>query len=461
MKTAPFSKLPTEVLSDNLKEGYTGIHFYPGMPILDRDLNLLNDLSDAKIRSFLINFIGDGVNHEDSFRPKIIVNSQQLQQLQINIRANGKKDHCLVSGYNITYQGKLEGESIEYIEHLKEFKEAYEDQTSLKDQTPLLEELITKWDKWTKDNSGKEIQNGKELQIDIRVWQEEVECAKDIKDSYENDIDLVPTGRQVVNWHIIVSEEGAANLLNIPKKYKKKPGEVYYKLGTLKFTQKSKCLKIESDERRVISPQWNLASAREPYPIKLPSCLIDEKGSNFWIHLAHLINLQESKDTWDLENPLQIVELELKREFLISQTNEELKEDEFSILVIIDNSKEDSLIKEKICELIILINSGQKISEIQHNNIEVEPNGVETITFKAVVLNKLQELKVHFKKFSKTITVESEWNYLEDSKWLSELETALEQQKTYRLLHFNSQGVLVSVTPVFMTKKSLPNLIKA
>ena len=39
-----FSKSPQEVLRDSQDKGYTGIHIEQGVPILDRDLNLMHDL---------------------------------------------------------------------------------------------------------------------------------------------------------------------------------------------------------------------------------------------------------------------------------------------------------------------------------------------------------------------------------------------------------------------------------
>jgi len=56
-----FSRDPGEVLADNLAQGYAGLHFQQGVPILDRDLNLLQDLVAATVRSVLTRYLGSGV----------------------------------------------------------------------------------------------------------------------------------------------------------------------------------------------------------------------------------------------------------------------------------------------------------------------------------------------------------------------------------------------------------------
>jgi hypothetical protein len=61
-----FSKDPKDVLKDNLNQGYIGIHFYQGVPVLDRDLNLLNDLISERLKSALQQIMGDGVCSEDA-----------------------------------------------------------------------------------------------------------------------------------------------------------------------------------------------------------------------------------------------------------------------------------------------------------------------------------------------------------------------------------------------------------
>ncbi|MEU6036003.1 IPT/TIG domain-containing protein [Actinomadura sp. NPDC047616] len=56
-----FSRPPQEELAANLRQGYVGMYFEQGVPILDRDLNLLQDLIATAVRSIVTRYIGDGV----------------------------------------------------------------------------------------------------------------------------------------------------------------------------------------------------------------------------------------------------------------------------------------------------------------------------------------------------------------------------------------------------------------
>jgi hypothetical protein len=55
-----YSQSPLEVLAASLARGYTGLHVEQGVPVLDRDLNLIQDLLAEGIRSVLARFVGDG-----------------------------------------------------------------------------------------------------------------------------------------------------------------------------------------------------------------------------------------------------------------------------------------------------------------------------------------------------------------------------------------------------------------
>ena len=56
-----FSRLPQEELEHAQDQHYVGIYFKQGVPILDRDLNLLQDLVASTVRSIVSRYIGDGV----------------------------------------------------------------------------------------------------------------------------------------------------------------------------------------------------------------------------------------------------------------------------------------------------------------------------------------------------------------------------------------------------------------
>src|ERR1039458_6358120 len=57
-----YSTSPQEVLLANQQKGYVGLHIEQGVPLLDRDLNLLHDLISATIRSLIANYVGNGVH---------------------------------------------------------------------------------------------------------------------------------------------------------------------------------------------------------------------------------------------------------------------------------------------------------------------------------------------------------------------------------------------------------------
>lgn len=56
-----FSKSPLDLLIANQQKGYVGIHIEQGVPLLDRDLNLLHDLVAATVRSVITHYVGSGL----------------------------------------------------------------------------------------------------------------------------------------------------------------------------------------------------------------------------------------------------------------------------------------------------------------------------------------------------------------------------------------------------------------
>jgi len=56
-----FSKKPSDVLQASLLKNYVGVYVEQGVPVLDRDLNLLQDIISTTVRSVFSRFIGDGV----------------------------------------------------------------------------------------------------------------------------------------------------------------------------------------------------------------------------------------------------------------------------------------------------------------------------------------------------------------------------------------------------------------
>ena len=56
-----FSKTPSDVLQASQKKNYVGVYIEQGVPVLDRDLNLLQEFISTTVRSVISRFIGDGV----------------------------------------------------------------------------------------------------------------------------------------------------------------------------------------------------------------------------------------------------------------------------------------------------------------------------------------------------------------------------------------------------------------
>src|SRR5690242_13914393 len=94
-----FSKSPLDLLLENQQKGYVGIHIEQGVPILDRDLNLLHDLITATVRSVVSRYIGSGIaSGMDGFQIQAIPADNDFL-----IGANtGGSGICLVGGLEVT-----------------------------------------------------------------------------------------------------------------------------------------------------------------------------------------------------------------------------------------------------------------------------------------------------------------------------------------------------------------------
>ena len=56
-----YSRSPLDLLVANQQKGYVGLHIEQGVPLLDRDLNLLHDLITATVRAVITRYIGNGI----------------------------------------------------------------------------------------------------------------------------------------------------------------------------------------------------------------------------------------------------------------------------------------------------------------------------------------------------------------------------------------------------------------
>jgi len=113
-----FSQDPDEVLAANLDAGYVGLRIQQGVPILDRDLNLLSDLVAATVRSIVSHYLGSGVaaTVDDSGETPKPKRSDAFLIAQVDaagvdndfvIRA-GTPGRCLVDGIEVPIHESLE-----------------------------------------------------------------------------------------------------------------------------------------------------------------------------------------------------------------------------------------------------------------------------------------------------------------------------------------------------------------
>jgi hypothetical protein len=97
-----YSKSPLDALIANQLKGYVGLHIEQGVPVLDRDLNLLHDLLSAMARSVFTRYIGNGIPAgADGFAIQVLAAPQNSQNFGI-AAASGNPGRCLVGGIEIT-----------------------------------------------------------------------------------------------------------------------------------------------------------------------------------------------------------------------------------------------------------------------------------------------------------------------------------------------------------------------
>jgi IPT/TIG domain len=92
---ADFSKLPQQALDEAQARGYVGVYFEQGVPVLDRDLNLLQDLVAATVRTIVARYLGDGTAAgSDAFA----IRAASPPANDFMISGGG---HCLVGGIEV------------------------------------------------------------------------------------------------------------------------------------------------------------------------------------------------------------------------------------------------------------------------------------------------------------------------------------------------------------------------
>ncbi|MEU9671529.1 IPT/TIG domain-containing protein [Streptomyces bobili] len=114
---ADYSVPPDEMLAAATApgRGYIGLHIEQGVPILDRDLNLLHDLIASTVRNVVARYIGDGTHANASgFLVSALPAGQNSQDFQITADGGHFPGTCLVDGIlltlptAITYGSQLE-----------------------------------------------------------------------------------------------------------------------------------------------------------------------------------------------------------------------------------------------------------------------------------------------------------------------------------------------------------------
>ena len=102
---ANFSKPPQDTLLSNLERGYVGLHVEQGVPVLDRDLNLLGDLIAASVRRVVARYIGDGVAAgRDGFRIAGVAGDNDFRILA---GVGDGRGSCLAGGLEATIEAPM------------------------------------------------------------------------------------------------------------------------------------------------------------------------------------------------------------------------------------------------------------------------------------------------------------------------------------------------------------------
>jgi hypothetical protein len=97
-----YSRSPLDLLVANQQKGYVGLHIEQGVPLLDRDLNLLHDLITATVRSVITRYIGNGIPAgADGFAIQALPAPGNSLDFRIKAAAAGSGT-CLVGGIEVT-----------------------------------------------------------------------------------------------------------------------------------------------------------------------------------------------------------------------------------------------------------------------------------------------------------------------------------------------------------------------
>lgn len=102
--TGNFSQAPTDALTAALAKNYVGVHIEQGVPVLDRDLNLLGDLIAATVRQIVGRHIGDGTAGDTDFAVEANGDPLDFRVRAGTFLAGGTP---LSLAANVTYRGQV------------------------------------------------------------------------------------------------------------------------------------------------------------------------------------------------------------------------------------------------------------------------------------------------------------------------------------------------------------------
>jgi hypothetical protein len=98
-----FSRVPAKLLDTSRRRGYRGVHIEQGVPLLDRDLNLLHDLLAETVRATFANYIGDGLPAgADGFAIGALDAPHNSQDFSIAAGPDDQPGTCLVAGMEVS-----------------------------------------------------------------------------------------------------------------------------------------------------------------------------------------------------------------------------------------------------------------------------------------------------------------------------------------------------------------------
>lgn len=174
-----FSRPPLELLLENRNKGYVGLHIEQGVPLLDRDLNLLHDLIVAEVRALFSRFVGDGVPAaSDGFA--IVPATAPTQNFTVTAGPDGGPGSCLVGGLDVPIAAKL-------------------DYTA---QTTVVPPPLT--------TPGPADANPREDTVYLDAWIVEVDAVDDPTLANAADVGMATSTRLAVRWAVRVAEGKAA-----------------------------------------------------------------------------------------------------------------------------------------------------------------------------------------------------------------------------------------------------------